>query len=61
MALSEAALSAIEAIRRDLKVRVSLDTVERYYDNPGRLKIVVELLMADDVISRDEGYVNVPN
>jgi hypothetical protein len=61
MAMSKDALEAVEAIRRDLKVRVSIDTVERYYDNPGRLKVVVELALGDDVISKDESFVNLPN
>lgn len=61
MAMSKEALEAVEAIRRDLKVRVSTDTVDRYYDSPGRLKISVELLLGDDVISKDEGFVEVPS
>lgn len=61
MAMSKEALEAVKAIRRDLKVRVSMDTVDRYYDSPGRLKVVVELLLGDDVISKDEGFVDVPN
>ena len=61
MAMSKEALEAVEAIRRDLKVRVSMDTVSRYYDSPGRLKVVVELLLGDDVISKDEGFVDVPD
>ena len=55
------ALEAVQAIRRDLKVRVSMDTVDRYYDSPGRLKVVVELVLGDDVISKDEGFVDVPD
>ena len=61
MAMSKEALEAVEAIRRDLKVRVSMDTVDRYYDSPGRLKVSVELLLGDDVISKDEGFVEVPS
>ena len=60
MAMSKEALEAVEAIRRDLKVRVSMDTVDRCYDTPGGLKVVVELVLGDDVISKDEGFVNVP-
>ena len=61
MAMSKEALEAVEAIRRDLKVRVSMDTVDRCYDSPGQLKVSVELLLGDDVISKDEGFVEVPS
>ena len=61
MAISKEALEAVEVIRRDLTVRVSMETVDRYYDSPGRLKVIVELLIGDDVISKDEGFVEVPS
>ena len=61
MAMSKEALEAVEAIRRDLRVRVSMDTVARYFDSPGRLKVSVELLLGDDVISKDEGFAEVPS
>ena len=61
MALSADALSAVEAIRRELKVRVSLNTIDRYYDSLPKLKFTVELLMADEVISKDTSYVDVPS
>ena len=60
MALSIEALSAVDAIRRDLKVRVTLDEVDRYFDSPTRLKLVVELLLVDEVISKDETFWDVP-
>ena len=61
MAMSKEALEAVEAIRRDLKVSVSVHTEGRCYDMPGTLHVVVELMLGDEVISKGEGWVSVPD
>jgi hypothetical protein len=61
MTMSKEALEAVEAIRRDLKANVSVYTDGRYYDSPGRLNVVVELMLGDEVISKGEGWVTVPD
>ncbi len=57
--MSREATEAIEAIRRDLKVSISLNNVARNYGSPERLQVTVELLLGDEVISESESFVDV--
>lgn len=61
MSMSPQALEAIEAIRRDLRIRISLSSDGSYYDSPPRLRVIVELTLEDDVICSAEDFIDVPD
>lgn len=61
MSMSPQALEAIEAIRRDLRIRISLSSDCSYYDSPPKLRVIVELTLEDDVICSAEDFIDVPD
>ena len=61
MSMSPQALEAIEAIRRDLRIRISLRSDGGYYDSQPRLRVIVELTLEDDVICSAEDFIDVPD
>lgn len=61
MAMSKEALEAVDAIRRDLKVTVSVDHERGYlYDAPC-IRVKVTLALADDVLSESEAFASLPD
>jgi len=60
MAMSREALDAVEAIRRDLKVSMSVDHESgSFYDAP-RIRVKVTLTLADEVLSESESFASLP-
>jgi hypothetical protein len=61
MAMSKEAIEAVEAIRRDLKVYVSVEHERgNFYDSPC-IRVKVTLTLADEVLSESESFASLPD
>lgn len=56
--ISKEAQEAFDKIKEDLKIKVTLEVKNRYYDDSGRLQVIVELLLKDEVIDKSEDSIS---
>ena len=61
MAMSKEALEAVEAIRRDLKITVSVDHERGSVYDAACIRVTVKLALADDVICESESFASLPD
>ena len=61
MAMSQESVDAVEAIRRDLKVDVTVEHDRGSFYDAACIRVTVKLMLADQVISESESFAYLPD